>query len=112
MGGTRWPGINLPSNLLTLCGSGTTGCHGWVEHHPKAAQAHGWSVARYQPDPQSVPVWTWRGWVCLLSDGRLIELGEGHHGISGYGTGCTCGCQPLTTTSGVWDTPMGDRARD
>lgn len=33
MGGTRRSDTNSPSNLLLLCGSGTTGCHGWVESH-------------------------------------------------------------------------------
>jgi hypothetical protein len=30
-----------PSNVLHLCGSGTTGCHGWIEAHPEAAHALG-----------------------------------------------------------------------
>lgn len=33
MGGTRRADTNSPANLLLLCGSGTTGCHGWVESH-------------------------------------------------------------------------------
>ena len=33
MGGTRNPLIDMPAALLLLCGSGTTGCHGWVESH-------------------------------------------------------------------------------
>lgn len=33
MGGTRRADTNSPANLLLLCGSGTTGCHGWVELH-------------------------------------------------------------------------------
>jgi len=106
MGGTRWLGINLPSNLLTLCGSGTTGCHGWVESHPEWAQAHGWSVSVHGRDQvHLIHVWTWRGWVRLNPDGTLMQLHEAT-GVSG----CTCGCRPLETT-GVWDTPlsMGDR---
>ena len=34
MGGTNDPSINSPANLIVLCGSGTTGCHG--HHHPDA----------------------------------------------------------------------------
>lgn len=31
MGGSKVPWINNPENLLAICGSGTTGCHGMVE---------------------------------------------------------------------------------
>jgi len=31
-------------NAVPLCGSGTTGCHGWVEANPAAAEAEGWWV--------------------------------------------------------------------
>jgi hypothetical protein len=34
-------GTWAPSNLLDACGSGTMGCHGWVEAHPKDANAIG-----------------------------------------------------------------------
>lgn len=106
MGGTRWPGINLPSNLLTLCGSGTTGCHGWVEAHPAWSKAHGWSVPTWQADEVvTVPVWTWRGWVWLAEDGRLIVADAlspgGHHGVRG----CDCGCRPTETRPGLWEQP-------
>jgi hypothetical protein len=41
MGGTRRSDVNEPANLMLLCGSGTTGCHGWVESHRKNALADG-----------------------------------------------------------------------
>lgn len=44
-GGTSVPWINFPSNLILLCGSGTTGCHGWVESHRDEARALGFLVA-------------------------------------------------------------------
>lgn len=104
MGGTRWPGINRPGNLLTLCGTGTTMCHGWVEHHPTWAEAHGYSVRRaglMAPHPEQEPVWTWRGWVLLLDGGELWPL-DNHPGVAG----CTCGCQPTETPASLWDTPV------
>lgn len=42
MGGTRNPRINDPRNLILLCGTGTTGCHGWVETHRLTASVDGW----------------------------------------------------------------------
>lgn len=32
-----------PRNIVILCGSGTTGCHGWAEGNPVEAQAAGWA---------------------------------------------------------------------
>jgi hypothetical protein len=50
MGGTRWPGSNMTSNLLVVCGSGTTGCHGVIESHRAGAVAGGWLIlARQNP---------------------------------------------------------------
>lgn len=65
------------SNLLLLCGSGTTGCHGWVTEHPEDARRWGLSVARGE-DPKSVPVRRYdrirgvQGRVYLTDDGELI----------------------------------------
>lgn len=33
MGGTKSAEANSPLNLLLLCGSGVTGCHGYIESH-------------------------------------------------------------------------------
>lgn len=33
MGGSKDPETNSPKNLLLLCGSGVTGCHGYFESH-------------------------------------------------------------------------------
>ena len=43
-GGTTLAWVNLPANLLILCGSGTTGCHGWVESHRDEARHLGFLV--------------------------------------------------------------------
>lgn len=55
MGGNRSPWINAPTNLLLLCGSGTTGCHGLVESNRRLAYESGWLV-RAGLDPAEVPV--------------------------------------------------------
>jgi hypothetical protein len=64
----RWPGFSrhhrLPrgrggenrlSNLLLLCGSGTTGCHGLLESQRVLAYANGWLVHTGE-DPAGIPV--------------------------------------------------------
>lgn len=40
-------GPDDPINLVALCGSGTTGCHGWVEHHPEQARRDRWTIPGY-----------------------------------------------------------------
>ena len=71
MGGTKDPMINSPANLLLLCGSGTEGCHGWVETHRAEAYDSGLLVHRGD-DPASVPVKLMRGLV-LLGDGGGVQ---------------------------------------
>lgn len=44
------------SNLLLLCGSGTTGCHGFVTTEPAIAKRMGWTV-RPISEPADIPVW-------------------------------------------------------
>lgn len=87
MGGSRGPEINAPSNLITLCGSGTTGHHGWVEHHPTFAREAGWSVPRHL-DPRTVPVLYPNGWYLLNDDCELIPFtGPDPRGHAGGGSG-------------------------
>lgn len=58
MGGTVRTDANSPANLLLLCGSGTTGCHGWAEANREVALEQGFLV-RQADDPASVPVEVW-----------------------------------------------------
>lgn len=60
-----------PSNIVVLCGDGTTGCHGWKTHHADAARAEGY--ARQAGDPPAEfqhPQLKFR--VRLDDDGNLI----------------------------------------
>lgn len=81
MGGTRDPEINSPANLMLLCGSGTTGCHGWIESHRQEAMLEGWIVPR-TANPADAPVRVWgAGWVKLLPNGHYEPsrpIGESH----------------------------------
>lgn len=67
MGGSKAAWASSPANGLVLCGSGTTGCHGWVESHRDEAYARGLLVYRNSRDvPADVPV--------QRDDGRWFEL--------------------------------------
>ena len=46
MGGTLSDSIHLPANLIVLCGSGTSGCHGWVESNRDQARKLGFLLFR------------------------------------------------------------------
>lgn len=69
----RWPrgrgGGNRLSNLILMCGSGTTGCHGWAEtQERRIATDQGWFVKTGE-DPAAKPVFTRYGWIMLDDDG-------------------------------------------
>lgn len=68
MGGSRVAWVYLVSNCLVLCGTGTTGCHGWVESNRDEAYALGLLV-RMGELPAEVPV--------TLRGGRVVLLGDG-----------------------------------
>ena len=65
MGGTTRAAAGHPANGVPLCGSGTTGCHGWTEHNPATATLLGWRLEAGQ-DPLVAPWWAqtygWRRW--------------------------------------------------
>ena len=69
-----------PSNLISACGSGTTGCHGWKEAHPAAAGAWGWTVSRHgDRDTSRVPAHLdhpvyGQGWYALDDEGGISRL--------------------------------------
>jgi hypothetical protein len=65
------------SNGLDVCGSGTTGDHGYIHAHPAESYARGWSVRSWD-DPASVPVQTAQGWVLLDDEGgrTAVQRGE------------------------------------
>lgn len=73
MGGTRDPLVNSPSNLVLLCGSGTEGCHGWVESHRTEAREAGWLVSQHA-DPRYQPI---------DHEGRLTFLTEDGTAVPG-----------------------------
>ena len=66
-------GRNELSNLMLLCGSGTTGCHGFVTEHPSTAAHHGWRVKSFQT-PSDVAVSVRGRWVRLCDDGSVVPV--------------------------------------
>lgn len=75
-----------PSNGQLLCGSGTTGCHGWRTTHPRDAVIEGWAVAGHSTlAPAEWPARRWvhtkwgtlrLSWVLLDDDGGWLEIDE------------------------------------
>lgn len=74
MGGSSVEEINTAPNLLLVCGSGTTGCHGLIESQRALSYANGWLVQR-PTNPADVPVLIFAGVrVYLTNDGRYQEV--------------------------------------
>lgn len=73
-GGSTRPDLSRPANLLTLCGSGTTGDHGQVEHNPEWAYERGLAL-RTGWDPERTPYQDSIGdWRLLTDDGTTIPI--------------------------------------
>ena len=72
-GGSGDPAINSPANLLLVCGTGTTGCHGWIGGNPTEAGQYGFVVSlNSDEDPADVPVkHAVYGWTLLRPDGDV-----------------------------------------
>lgn len=70
MGGSRRQDTDRAGNLVLVCGTGTTECHGWIEAHPAEASARGFRIAA-GADPARVPIVDYAGhsWH-LTDDGR------------------------------------------
>jgi hypothetical protein len=93
MGGTSLPDANSPVNLLTVCGSGTTGCHGKITENRKRkkAVAAGWIVRNNGNTETTTPalipvrVW-WLGMRWPTRDGRWSAMPPetGGHWPPGY----------------------------
>lgn len=65
---------DLPCNIVELCGSGTTGCHGWTHAHPAEAERFGYIIPSWR-DPLNAPIRDWNGdWWWLLDDGTAQRL--------------------------------------
>lgn len=77
MGGTSNPAANRPSNLITMLGSGTTECHGRVEHHDDPADGPKGYRLKTGQDPATTPILLVRPtgdrWVLPTDDATYID---------------------------------------
>lgn len=69
-------GKNEGPNLVTLCGSGTTGCHGWVGANPRIGYALGWLVPSWA-NPAEWPVRMGEGHWSQPKDFEWMKLDQG-----------------------------------
>lgn len=80
MGGTTVGWVNLPANLVTMCGDATTphGCHAWAESRPPEAYEEGWVLPLIGLGslPWEVPVRTFHGWLLLDNEGEATYCAE------------------------------------
>ncbi|WNM65701.1 HNH endonuclease [Arthrobacter phage Vulpecula] len=74
MGGSRDAATNQAGNLVLVCGTGTTECHGWIEAQPAQAIARGFRIAA-GATPSRVPLVDWTGREWLLQDDGTKEPG-------------------------------------
>lgn len=75
MGGTRRPETDSPANLLAVCGSGTTGCHGWIESNRTSAYDAG-LLLHQAAEPTCEPVLRLGVAVYLTNDGGIVPVVE------------------------------------
>lgn len=73
-GGTSREGVNDATNLLLVCGTGISMCHGWIESQRAQAYAFGLLV-KHPTDPVTVPLIVFPGRRVLLTlDGHYVDF--------------------------------------
>lgn len=76
--------VDRASLIVKMCGSGSTGCHGWVESHRADAELLGWLLPKLNPDidPETEPLFTIDGWVLLDDQGGVTPCPAPHRDIA------------------------------
>jgi len=79
MGGTKNRHINLPSNLVVVCGHGTYGCHGRIERERARSYDVGYLVRRpampaREPILITNPTFPDGTWMWLTDDGEYADF--------------------------------------
>lgn len=65
---------HCPCVLVTMCGSGTTGCHGYVHARPLAARGAGLIVTKFAATPGLVPFRSGLTWVFPDCKGGAVRV--------------------------------------
>ena len=65
--------MHKAANLIWVCGSGTTFCHGMIHANPALAYKMGWLVHSYET-AVNVPIYTWHGWMMLGNNGSMVKV--------------------------------------
>lgn len=69
MGGSRTERVHGVAGRVTLCGSGTTGCHGWATALSTEVYRLGWAIRRNGTEmPSEVPLYRLNGSMFFLTD--------------------------------------------
>jgi hypothetical protein len=99
-------GLTLVENLQMLCGSGTTGCHGWKTAHPDEANREGWGVPGWA-NPADYPARRWvRTAVGTVRLAQVLYLPAAEWG-DGPGWVEIGEMEAATRRAGLWN-PEGD----
>lgn len=77
MGGSKDERLSGPANLIVLCGSGTTGCHGLVESQRRLSIELGYAMHRGD-DPTEVLFQDDYGscWQLLADGEKILVVGD------------------------------------
>jgi hypothetical protein len=68
-------GLWCPANLLHLCGSGTTGCHGYIEDEPTSARdERGWRLESTDIPTEMPVLLAGVGWALLDANGGVVQV--------------------------------------
>lgn len=68
-----------PENIVAVCGSGTTGCHGWIEANPKAAGRQGFHVQPWLNPADTWILYRLSAWALLRADGTVEYENRANH---------------------------------
>lgn len=74
MGGSKNEMLHEMANLIVLCGTGTSGCHGWVESNRAKARELGYLIQKIE-SAEDIPFQDKTGlWWKIHNDGHKTQL--------------------------------------